>query len=106
MIMKNIIPFISILLLSTLFFACEENEVMPSYSTKGTTTATVATLAASKASPVAGEIITLTLQYVNPTSDPVNTIVLKAKVGSADYVTLQTFEEQSSEKNVSITRTV
>ncbi len=103
--MKNIIPFISILLLSTLFFACEENEVMPSYSKKGTTTATVATLAASKASPVAGETITLTLQYVNPTSDPVNTIVLKAKVGSADYVTLQTFEEQSSEKNVSITRT-
>ena len=101
--MKNITPFISILLLS-IFFACEENEVMPSFSTKGTTTATVATITASKASPLAGETITLTLEYVNPTSDPINTIVLKAKVGSADYVTLQTFDEQSSEKDTSIKR--
>jgi hypothetical protein len=103
MTMKNIIPFISILLLS-IFFGCEENDVMPFFSTKGTTTATVATITASKASPLAGETITLTLEYVNPTSDPIKTIVLKAKVGSADYATLQTFDEQSSEKNISIKR--
>jgi hypothetical protein len=101
--MKNIIPFISILLLS-IFFGCEENDVMPFFSTKGTTTATVATITASKASPLAGETITLTLEYVNPSSDPIKTIVLKAKVGSADYATLQTFDEQSSEKDISIMR--
>ena len=101
--MKNLITFISILLLS-IFFGCEENDVMPFSSTKGTTTATVATITASKASPLAGETITLTLEYVNPTSDPINTIVLKAKVGSADYVTLQTFDEQSSEKDTFIKR--
>ncbi|HKZ37644.1 MAG TPA: hypothetical protein VJ184_08350 [Chryseolinea sp.] len=102
--MKNIMPFISILLLSFFFVACEENDVMPSFSTKGTTTATVATITASKASPSAGETITLALEYVNPTSDPVNTIVLKAKVGSADYVMLQSFDEQSSQKDVFIKR--
>jgi hypothetical protein len=101
MTMKNTIPFISILLLS-IVFGCEENDVMPFFSTKGTTTATVATITASKASPLAGETITLTLEYVNPTSDPIKTIVLKAKVGSADYATLQTFDEQSSEKDISI----
>jgi hypothetical protein len=104
MTMKNIIPFISILLLGTIFFACEENDAMPFFSTKGTTTATVATITSSKSSPLAGETITLTLEYVNPTSDPIKTIVLKAKVGSADYVTLQTFDEQSSEKDISIKR--
>jgi hypothetical protein len=83
--------------------SCDENEVMPSYSKKGTTTATIATLVASKASPLAGETITLSVGYVNPASDPIETIVVRAKVGSADYVILQTFDEQSSAKDVALT---
>jgi hypothetical protein len=51
---------------------------------------------------VPGETITLSLGYVNPAADPVKTIVLRAKVGSGDYATLQTFDEQSSAKDVEI----
>jgi hypothetical protein len=100
--MKTKIQLIIILLTSCVWIACDENEAMPSYSKKGTTTATIATLVPSKTSPVAGETITLSIGYVNAAADPVKTIVLKAKVGSGEYVTLQTFDEQSSAKDVAI----
>jgi hypothetical protein len=40
--------------------------------------------------------------YVNPTSDPLESVALKAKVGSGDYMILQSFDGQSSEKDVEI----
>lgn len=100
--MKNIIHLSCIFLSSMIFFSCDENDVMPAYEKKGTATATVATLTASDDEPESGETITLSLMYVNPTSDPIETIVLKAKVGSGDYTTLQTYDGQSSEKDVQI----
>ena len=90
------------ILLGILFFSCDENDVMPAYEKKGTATATVAELSVSNDEPEPGETITVTLMYVNPTSDPLESVVLKAKIGSGDYTTLQTFDGQSSEKDVEI----
>lgn len=92
--------------LGLLFLACDENDVMPAYEKKGTATATVATIAVSNDEPESGETITLTLMYVNPTSDPIESVVLMAKIGSGDYTILQTFDGQSSEKDVEITEEV
>lgn len=90
------------ILLGALFLACDENDVMPAYEKKGTVTTTVASLSASNEEPASGETITLTLMYVNPTSDPLESVALKAKVGSGDYTILQSFDGQSSEKDVEI----
>ena len=90
------------ILLGILFFACDENDIMPAYDKKGTVTSTVAVLSVSNEEPASGETITVTLMYVNPTSDPLESVVLKAKIGSGDYTTLQTFDGQSSQMDVEI----
>lgn len=90
----------------TLLFSCNENEIMPAYQKKGTTTATVAAIEISNDEPEPGETVTITLMYVNPTSDPVATVELKYKVGSASYSVLQTFDENAGTKDEAITREV
>ena len=86
--------------------SCEDNEVMPDYDKKGSATTTVATIAASDTKPLKGTNITITLEYVNPASDPLKTIELKAKVGSGTYETVQTFDAQSGAKDAQVTREV
>jgi hypothetical protein len=86
--------------------SCEDNEVMPAYTKQGTATATVASITPSKTKPATNETIVLTLKYINTSDDPVKQIELKVKVGLADYVTVQTFDEQSAEKNKEIVREV
>ena len=104
--MKKNIIYTTLFFLAATFVACDENEVMPAFETKGTATHTVATIAASKTTAAPGETITITMTYVNPSSDPVTQIVLKAKVGAADYVDVQTFNESSATKDKSEIRTV
>lgn len=104
--MKNITSLSSILILSVVLLACDENEVMPDYQKTGTTTATVATITASNTAPLVGQPVTLTLTYVNPSSDPVKTIVLRARVGSGSYTDLETFDEQSAPKDTEISHDV
>lgn len=87
-------------------FACDENEIMPAFTKKGTVTATVATIAASNIEPPPSESITLTLKYINPSSDPLTRVVLKAQVGDAAYTDIQTFNTQSEKKDKEITQTV
>ncbi|HEY9049033.1 MAG TPA: hypothetical protein VIN08_24200 [Ohtaekwangia sp.] len=90
-----------IVLVYMLLAACDDNVIVPAYEWKGTTTATVASLTPSKTKPVQTESISLKLEFVNQASDAVKSILLKAKVGSADYTELQTFTETaSSEDNV------
>lgn len=94
--------------LSLLFFlaACDENEVLPDYTKKGTATATVASITLSNTKPVATEEVTLTLTFVNPSVDPLKKVVLKAQVGAGDYTEIESFDEQSGEKDKEVTRTV
>jgi hypothetical protein len=100
--MKNLIY----ILVCILLISCDENEIMPAYQKKGATTATVATIEVSNEEPEPGETVTITLMYVNPTSDPVATVELKYKVGSASYSVLQTFDENAGPKDEAITREV
>ena len=50
--------------------------------------------------------ITITLKYVNPATDPIKTVELKAKVGSVTYATIQTFDATSDAKDTEVTRAV
>ena len=92
--MKNILKYVSIFLLVTMF-ACDENEVMPSFTTVGTATHTMADIAASNAAPQPSENVSILISYVNPSSDPLKEITVRAKVGAADYVEVQKFSMSS-----------
>ena len=100
--MKNIIYIICCVVL----FSCDENEIMPAYEKVGTTTSTVATITISNDEPDAGETVTVTVTYVNPTSDPLTSVELKAKVGSGNYEVVESFNETSGSKDVEISREV
>jgi hypothetical protein len=106
MTMKNLTILTASLSLVFFLAACDENEVLPDYTKKGTATATVASITASNAKPVAAEEVTLTLTFVNPSADPLKTVVLKAQVGTGDYTEIESFDEQSGEKDKEVTRTV
>jgi hypothetical protein len=103
---KNIIHFKTIVMLSVALFACDDNDIMPAYQKKGTTTATVASITVSNASPSAGQSINLTLDFINPASDPVTTVVLRARQGSGTFSDIQSFDEQSAAKDVEISHEV
>ena len=100
--MKNLIYIICCVVL----FSCDENEIMPAYEKVGTTTSTVATITISNDEPDAGETVTVTVTYVNPTSDPLTSVELKAKVGSGNYEVVESFNETSGSKDVEISREV
>ena len=96
----------SILTLSIMLIACDDNEIMPDYQRKGTMTATVASITPSTTSPTPGSQITLTLDFVNPSSDPIKTVLLRARVGSGSFTDLQTFDEQSAPTDVEVSHDV
>lgn len=104
--MKKNIIYITILSFAALFMACDENEIMPGFETKGTATHTVASIAVSKTAPDAGETVTVTMKYVHPSSDPLTQVQLKAKVGAADYVVVETFTVQQSQFDVEVSQSV
>lgn len=85
--------------LAITFGACDENEVMPSFSTQGTATHTIADIAASTAAPLPAENVSVLVSYVNPSSDPLKEISVRAKVGAADYVEIQKFNMGSEPKD-------
>jgi hypothetical protein len=78
------------------FMSCDDNEIVPDYEMKGTSTSTVASITVSNTKPVVTETITTTVSFVNPSDDPVKSVVLKAKVGSEAYIDVQSFEVQYS----------
>lgn len=94
-------------MLAMVLVACDENVVMPSFTKKGTATATIASIAPSTTTPAASASIILTIKYVNPSSDPLSQITVKAQVGSgAVYSDVQTFNVQSDERDKEVTQTV
>jgi hypothetical protein len=104
--MKTKIFYIMLLGVSALLTACDENESVPPFETLGSATSTVATITVSKAAPAPNESVTLTLKFVNLASDPIQQLVLKAKVGAAEYVEVQTFNESSAAQGAEITHEV
>lgn len=101
--LKNIVWLI---LIVTAFFACDDNEVLPAYEKKGDATSTTASVSFSNTKPVSSETITVTLKFVNLSEDKIKSLVLKAKVGSADYTEVQTFDESSAATEKEITHDV
>ena len=104
--MKKHITYIWVISVAIALGSCDKNEIMPAFSKKGTATATMASISPSKAKPLPSETITLTMMFVNPSSDPLTQITLKAKVGAAEYVELQTFNVSSVEQDAEIIQTV
>lgn len=101
---KNFIYSIMITM-ATFLVACDENEIMPSFTTVGTATQTMADIVASTSAPLPSETLTLTISYVNPSVDPLTEIVIHAKVGAGDYVEVQKYSVASEEKDTMITKT-
>ena len=99
----NIVCLVSLV---AVMVSCEENEVVPDSAKQGEVTATTASIAFSNAKPVMSEAITVTLKFVNLSEDNIKSVLLKAKVGSADYVSIQTFDESSAAADTEITHEV
>ena len=104
--MKKITSLSYLLILTVILLSCDENDIMPSYETKGTGTSTVATISASNTAPLAGESITLTMDFVNPASDPIVTVSLRARIGSGTFTEIQSFDEQSAATDTEISHVV
>lgn len=103
--MKKNLLYSGIILLATFLIACDENEIMPSFTTVGTATHTMADIAASTSSPAPSQTVTMTVSYVNPSVDPLNEVSIRAKVGTGDYVEVQKYNAASEEKDNMITKT-
>jgi hypothetical protein len=104
--MKKKLIYLSILVLASFIAACDENEIMPSYTKKGTTTHTMAGLSASNEEPVPLENISVLLSYVNPSSDPLKTVTLKVKVGDAAFTEVQSWDISQETKDEIQTKVV
>ena len=98
---KNII---STLLLVSILVACDENEVMPSFTTQGTATHTMADIGTSNAAPAPSEVITVQFLCVNPSADPLETITIRAKVGDGAYTEIETFNMSSEPRDETINK--
>lgn len=104
--MKNLKYFALCCVLLMSLAACEENDVLPGYTKKGEATSTVATITVSNAKPAASSTVSVTMKYVNPAYDPVETVVLRAKVGAGAYVDVATFNDASADQDAEITHVV
>lgn len=95
-----------ILAIAILFASCEENPVGPSYKKIGSATATNAFISVSTTTPTSGSSITVTLRYVNISSDPASELVLLVREGaSGTFTEVTSFDETSQPKKTEITRT-
>lgn len=95
-----------ILAIAILFASCEENPVGPSYKKIGSATATNAFISLSTTQPVSGTSMTITMRYVNISSDPAEEMVLLVQEGtSGNFTELETFNEVGQEQKTEHTRT-
>lgn len=94
MIMKAqfLYSFIVALILLT---GCDDNTIMPTFESLGTATHTMADISVSNTAPLPSENVSVLISYVNPSSDPLKEIVVKAKVGAGDYTEIQKFSMTS-----------
>lgn len=103
---KKVIHLPILFLAVSLFTACEENTIMPSFEKKGTATQTLAGLSASDDEPAPLENISLLLSYINPSSDPLKTVTLKVKVGEGAFTELQSWDISEETKEEIQTKVV
>ncbi len=102
--MKKKLIYFCVIAMAMMFVACDENQVLPSYKKVGTSTHTMADIRVSNTAPPVSEDVTITISYVNPSSDPLEGISIRAKVGDANYVEIQTFTSNTEEMNSEVTK--
>lgn len=104
--MKSYIRVFIVFVFVAVLSACEENPIGPSYEKIGTSTSTNAFISVSTQAPVSGTSMTVTLRYVNITSDPASELVLLVREGAAGTFTeVTSFDESSQALKTEITRT-
>lgn len=100
--MKNIFY----ILIFIAIVSCDDNEIMPAYEKVGSATSTVATISISNDEPQPGETVTVTVFYVNPSTDPLKSVEVRVKEGSGSYEVLESFDESSGTRDTEIVREV
>lgn len=84
--------------------SCEENNLVPDYAYVGTSTATIFTLSVSNDEPVAGEEITINVNYVNQSEDPAEELQVVVDINDAGFTTLATTDESSAAAGSEVTK--
>ena len=94
------------LVFASLFVSCEDNPVGPSYKKVGSATATNAFISVSTTTPLPGTSVTVTLKYVNISSDPADELILLVREGAEGAFTeVTSFDESSQSLRTEATRT-
>ena len=79
--------------------SCDENDPLPDYEIVGRSYETLASIAVSDDEPAAGESIVVTLEYVNYSEDPAQSVTLLVE-RDGTQTTLQTFDESGAGEGV------
>lgn len=104
--MKKQLKYFPLLLLVALLPGCEENEIMPSYTKVGTSTSTVVMIALPDDPITPSQMVEVSVSYVNPTEDPLQSATLSARVDGGNFVQLESWNVTSETKDELITHTV
>ncbi len=92
---KYINIFLGLLILVPFISSCDENDPTPGYQVVGESYSTIAHVSVSNDEPAAGETVTVTLDYVNYSEDPAQSVTLIAE-RDGSQTTLQTFDESGA----------
>lgn len=90
---------VGLLLISPLMSSCDENDPVPDYEIIGRSYETIASVDVSNDAPIAGEIIVVTLEYVNYNEDPAQSVTLLVERNDV-MTTLETFDESGAGEGV------
>lgn len=104
--MKKKLINITCLLLVFFFVSCEENEIMPNYTKVGTSTSTIVTVSLSNDEPLPSEMVEVTVSYVNPSVDPLQSVILMVRSGNGEFVELESWNVTSETKDQLITHSL
>lgn len=106
--MKSTLIYISLITLAFAISGCEENEIMPSYKKIGTSTSTVIQIILPPSDdPVTpSEVFPVTVNYVNPSIDPLLSADLFVKVGDGEFTSLESWNVSSEPKDELISHTL
>ena len=82
-----------------LVISCDENDVVPGYQVVGRSYETIASVSVSNDAPAASESIVVTLEYINYSEDPAESVTLIVERNDVQ-TTLQTFDESGAGEGV------
>jgi hypothetical protein len=106
--MKSKLIYTTLFALTLAIAGCDENEVMPSYEKVGTSTSTIVNIILppddDPVTPL--ELFPVTVTYVNPSVDPLQSVELFMQIGADDFVSVESWNVTSEPKDQLISHTV